>query len=80
MTVRDARLIGSQAAARFRVICAEGLRKLAAMDEKHEVQRSNLDGPIYAHLSVEKRAVVDEVIAAANTMLESLNIETYSER
>ncbi|MER0237422.1 hypothetical protein [Fulvimarina sp. MAC8] len=80
MTVRDACLIGEQAVAQFRVICAEGSRKLAAMDIGHEVGSSSLCGSTYAHLSVEKRAVVDEVIAAANTMLESLKSSRFTGR
>ncbi|EAU39671.1 hypothetical protein FP2506_01778 [Fulvimarina pelagi HTCC2506] len=50
------------------------------MDERHEVGSSSLGGSTYAHLSVEKRAVVDEVIAAANTMLDSLKSGRFAGR
>ncbi|WP_233719265.1 hypothetical protein [Jiella avicenniae] len=53
MTVRNACLIGEQAAAQSRVICAEGWRKLAAMDERSDAGNGSPDGSV-VHQQVSK--------------------------
>lgn len=72
MTRRQARLLGGQTAAICRVLFDDALRRMADM-ESDGTWPDDLKGAPYQGLSLEKRLVVDEVIAAANEMLAQLS-------
>lgn len=72
MTRRQARLLGGQTAAICRVLFDDALRRMADM-ESDGTWPDELKGAPYQGLSLEKRLVVDEVIAAANEMLAQLS-------
>ena len=68
MTRIGARNLGEQAAARCRVMFDEGVRRLNLMGNDDDLSSPRAQGQSYQDLSAEKRAVIDEVMAAANEM------------
>lgn len=72
MTCREARGLSEAAAAKCRSIFALGLERLQGMLDAESEHEAGVTGSIYAGLSAEKRAVVDEVLASTTAALERL--------